>query len=1337
MKNKILAVLVILLMLVVITPFHSADAASSSMTIYPQKDKFVDNTGGYSSWQNGGSAWLYAGYDSSYGIERSAIGFNLSSLPDNVQTVTLNLPIYYVNNSALYQLYGSNDDSWASTGTALPGADTLINEETLPSHTTGQVYYKSVDVTSFVNAQKSGDGYASFLIQGNTSGNNFFSFHAMEDATYKPYLSVTYTMPTATMAAAQQLTEENLETTAVTITLEDVSFSDSALNPSNFTLSSGNASVSNVTWNSTTSCTLRLQNELADFDSNYSFNITINGSELSSGNDLTMENTLTVNAVNDAESISVSTDGEIARMAENGEEIEVTLSGGVFASSLNSSEWGLYNFPEGVSIGSVTRNSDTTATVTLSGNSSEGGATDITDAYISCSGSQYSDGSTTLYSGNITIETLNINPPTMVNNTGVAVNEDDEVTITSVMLTATDTDSPDETLVYTVTDTPANGQLENTDNPGVAITNFEQQDIDNNKLQYVNDGSETTSDEFTFSVSDGLNDLTGQTFSITINPVNDTPSMVNNTGETVSEGGEVNITSGALLATDPDNADETLVYTVTEAPANGQLENSENPGVAITTFTQQNIDDSKIKYVHSGTETTTDSFVFKVSDGSTELTDQTFSITINPVNDTPSMVNNTGETVNEGGEVNITSGALLATDPDNADETLVYTVTDAPANGQLENNENPGVAITTFIQQNIDDGKIKYVHSGTETTTDSFVFKVSDGSMELTEQTFTITINPVNDTPSMVNNAGETVNEGGEVSITSGVLLAMDSDNADETLVYTVTDAPANGQLENIENPGVGITTFTQQNINDGKIKYVHSGTETTADGFVFKVSDGSVELTDQTFSITINPVNDTPEILANNEFTVNENTWATIVPYFLLATDPDNDDALLQYIITTGLLNGHLENSENPGVAINTFTQQDIIDSKIIYVQDGSNTTEDYFEFDVSDGSAQLINQTFDIVIVPVDDDTPVVTTNNGSEVIQGESVKINTSMLSANDTDTKNSTLTFIITENPSNGQMENTTQPGVVISSFTQQDISDGKIIYIHDDTKTTFDSFEFYVSDGTNNSTVQTFSFTVELNQPPVRKSDVLAEKKITIKKGEVFTLALSSIFEDLDGNELNLFVSVNGGAFVPVGEIYQYTLKVDEAILVFKANDGKEFSKDTYSVTLTAEKEAVQTGSFTITLTDSKGNPLAYYPVELHSTVVTGKTDAKGQITFTNVIFENHELVIFDKDGNELGTIFFYITESDSNTTSVSGSEVFINFNESAVSLDIGISVGDDGSLVVRDIEINANPKTAGSAEIALFISEGNKQINVTSYISIILTALLISGIFIFSKKKTA
>src|SRR5215207_7571678 len=49
-------------------------------------------------------------------------------------------------------------------------------------------------------------------------------------------------------------------------------------------------------------------------------------------------------------------------------------------------------------------------------------------------------------------------------------------------------------------------------------------DIDNGRLSYAHDGSDTVATSFGFSVSDGVNPpITGQTFAISINAVNDAP----------------------------------------------------------------------------------------------------------------------------------------------------------------------------------------------------------------------------------------------------------------------------------------------------------------------------------------------------------------------------------------------------------------------------------------------------------------------------------------------------------------------------------------------------------------------------------------------------------------------------------------------------------------------------------------------------------------------------------------------------------------------------------------------------------------------------------------------
>ena len=164
----------------------------------------------------------------------------------------------------------------------------------------------------------------------------------------------------------------------------------------------------------------------------------------------------------------------------------------------------------------------------------------------------------------------------------------------------------------------------------MAITSFTQDDINNNRLVYVHDGTNTTSDSFAFDVDDGQgNAVTAQTFNLTVTPVDDdAPVQTTNTGSTVVEAGTDTIIGGELLYTDSEQPATSVTYTVTGGLANGQLELTTGPGVAITSFTQDDINNNRLVYVHDGTNTTSDSFAFDVDDGQgNAVTAQTFNLT--------------------------------------------------------------------------------------------------------------------------------------------------------------------------------------------------------------------------------------------------------------------------------------------------------------------------------------------------------------------------------------------------------------------------------------------------------------------------------------------------------------------------------------------------------------------------------------------------------------------------------------------------------------------------------------------------------------------------------------
>jgi hypothetical protein len=353
-------------------------------------------------------------------------------------------------------------------------------------------------------------------------------------------------------------------------------------------------------------------------------------------------------------------------------------------------------------------------------------------------GFSVSDGTTTLSGNTFTITVSGVSgAPVISSNTGSTVERGGTDPIASTELRTTDSNTGPGQLTYTVTTVPANGSLRRS---GAATTTFTQADIDAGIVTYVHNNSQTTSDSFGFSVSDGTTTLAGNTFRITITtPGAGMPMIVTNTGSAVARGGTDFISSTELRTTDSNTGPGQLVYTVTTSPVNGTLRRS---GATTTTFTQADIDTGIVTYVHNGGQTTSDSFRFNVSDGSTTLVGNMFTFTVGGGGSPPAIVTNTGSTVAEGRTDVITSSELNTTDSDDTAAQLVYTITTAPANGTLRLNGSP---TTTFTQADINANRVTYLHNGSETTSDSFAFRVSDGANIVGPTTFQITVTPVND----------------------------------------------------------------------------------------------------------------------------------------------------------------------------------------------------------------------------------------------------------------------------------------------------------------------------------------------------------------------------------------------------------------------------------------------------------------------------------------------------------------------------------------------------------------------------------------------------------------
>ncbi len=94
----------------------------------------------------------------------------------------------------------------------------------------------------------------------------------------------------------------------------------------------------------------------------------------------------------------------------------------------------------------------------------------------------------------------------------------------------------------------------------------------------------------------------------------------------------------------------------------------------------------------------------------------------------PTIVNNELFPVNPSDTRTITYDFLKATDADNNDNGLIYTLVTDVAHGTLYKNGEPMAVGSQFTQAFINDYRIAYEHNGDDNLTDQFTFTVKDGN---------------------------------------------------------------------------------------------------------------------------------------------------------------------------------------------------------------------------------------------------------------------------------------------------------------------------------------------------------------------------------------------------------------------------------------------------------------------------------------------------------------------------------------------------------------------------------------------------------------------------------
>jgi VCBS repeat-containing protein len=658
----------------------------------------------------------------------------------------------------------------------------------------------------------------------------------------------------------------------------------------------------------------------------------------------------------------------------------------------------------------------------------------------------------------------------------------------------------------------------------------------NGSFNYVHDGSETLTDSFTYTASDGSLTSNTATVTITITPVND-PPVANNDNYNVNEGGTINYAAPGVLANDTDPDGPALTAILVSGPAHAATF-SLNP-------------DGSFLYVHDGSETTSDSFTYRASDGMLLSNVATASIIITPVNDAPVANNDGPYSVAEGGTLNVPPAGVLANDTDAEGNSLNAVLVSGPANAS-------SFALNA-------DGSFTYVHNGGETTSDSFTYKANDGSLDSNVATVTISISAVNDAPVANNDGPYTVAEGGTFTLPAPGVLANDTDSDSLALTAVLVSGPLHA------------SSFALN--ADGSFTYVHDGSETTSDSFTYKANDGSLDSNVATVTITITAVNDAP-VAVNDAYGVNEGDTLTVAAPGVLGNDSDAENNPLTAVLVSGPANA------------SSFTFN--ADGSFTYTHNGGETTTDSFTYKANDGSLDSNVATVNITITGVND-APVAVNDGPYSVAEGGTFTLAAPGVLANDTDAENDSLNAVLVTGPLHA------------SSFALN--ADGSFTYVQDGSETTTDSFTYKANDGALDSNVATVTITIT----PVNDAPVAVNDAYGVAEGGTLTVTPPGVLgndTDAENDSLNA-VLVSGPLHAS-----SFALNADGSFTY--EHDGSETTTDSFTYKANDGTSNSNVATVTITITPVNDAPVANndgpYSVTFHGSITVPAPGVLGNDT---------------------------------------------------------------------------------------------------------------------------
>ncbi|EJG1926441.1 TPA: tandem-95 repeat protein, partial [Vibrio parahaemolyticus] len=570
---------------------------------------------------------------------------------------------------------------------------------------------------------------------------------------------------------------------------------------------------------------------------------------------------------------------------------------------------------------------------------------------------------------------------------------------------------------------------------------------------------------FTFDIIDDEDLVVSGSANLDILPINDAPNAENDV-ITTEEDTAVTID---VLVNDSDVEGDVLSIQSASVPSEQGSVDIVNGKLVFTPAENFN-GDATITYI--------------VTDG--DLTDEAkVTVTVTPVNDSPVAVDDT-TSIQEDTAVTID---VLSNDTDvDGDKLSIQSATVPEAQGKVE----------------IVDGKLVFTPAENLNGDAEITYTVTDGQLT-DEAKVTVTVNPVNDAPTIKVDAVESITEN-----------AVSTDTVVATLTVRDTDTPEDQLTVSLENNSNGyfVLVGNEVKLTQAGVDAVNNDELNLKDLTISaSVSDGVNPTASDSDSLIVNRVNDAPTVenaIADQELSED---FAT---YTIDLNDAFKDsDSALNFSVSG---NSNVLVSIENGIATISPTAD----------WNGSET----LTFTATDPSGESISQTVNFTVAPVADivadkatvveDTPTIIKVLGNDTFEDDGKVVSL--------DTNNGPANGTVSVNP------------------------DGSVTYTPNDNYVGKDTFTYIVtSGGVSESTTVSVDVT-PVNDAPVAKDDIA-----TTQEDTAVTIDVLPNDSDVDGDKLSI-----ESASVPKE---QGTVEVVDGRLVF--TPAENFNGDaeiTYTVT---------------------------------------------------------------------------------------------------------------------------------------------------------------------------